>query len=64
MDSLEDELTVFLVQIFDRPYGFRVAAIVAKDEPEAMKIASDKYGAEFGPKARPYRMAEISHRCL
>lgn len=41
-------MNIYLIQISDRSYGFRVVALVAKDEEAAKILAEKKWCCYFG----------------
>lgn len=55
-------MSVFLIRIWDRPYGFNVVAIVAENKADALNIVADRYHSQHdSPSKRGY--AEVRGTC-
>jgi hypothetical protein len=54
-------LSVYLIRINDRPFGFRVVAVVSSTEQDALDYCAKSYAAQFDV-TKP-NFARIEHRC-
>jgi len=57
----EPAMSVYLIRIKDRPFGFRVVAVVASTEQDALDYCAKNYAAQFDV-TKP-NFARIEHRC-
>lgn len=57
-----DYPSVYLIRIFDRPWGFRVVAVVARDEESALEECCIKFGAQTKERAKQ-GFAEVRDSC-
>lgn len=61
-------MNIYLIKIYNRPYGFTVVALVAKDEEAAKVAAREKWPCYFGtwngPEYKPnHSHAEVVDQC-
>jgi hypothetical protein len=56
-------MSVYLIRIYDRSWGFRVVAVVHRDEESALQACHDRYGSHSGERNKR-GFAEIVDQCL
>lgn len=57
-----ETLSVYLIRIHDRPYGFRIVATVQESADAALRYVRDYYGAQSASFTQP-NYARIEHHC-
>lgn len=53
---------VYLIKIPNGAYGFRVVAVIAEEEEEALQVCREEYGAQTDNRTRPY-FAQVMDHC-